>query len=140
MLRRAFARFVLAATVALPFAGCGGDSGTGPRGSVVGTWNLQTINAQPLPVVVDQQGADRLEITRDSFTFSTSTFSQTTDFRLTQGGQVTTGSVDDTGRYTVDGNALTVTFDSDGSSVTGALAANTITITDDGLVAVYRRQ
>lgn len=141
MLRRAFVRFAFAAAAAFPLAGCGGDSGTGPdRASVVGTWNLQTVNGQPLPYVIAQQGADKVELTRDSFTFSSSTFTQTTDYRLTQGGQVTTGSDADAGRYTLNGDAVTVEFNSDGSSATGALAGNTITITDEGIVGVYRRQ
>lgn len=140
MHRRLFTRLVLAAVVALPFAACG-DSGTSPgRSGVVGTWDLQTINGQPLPFVIEQQGADRFELTRDSFTFSTSRFTHTTDYRFTEAGQVEIGSEEDAGRYTLDGNALTVQFDSDGSSATAAVSGNTITFTADGIVGVYRRQ
>ncbi len=142
MLRRTFARLAFAA-LAFPLAACGGggDSPTGPTtASVVGTWNLQSINGQALPYVLQQTGADKLEVTRETFTFSSTTFTQTTDYRLTQSGRVTTDSEADAGRYTINGNAVTVTFNSDGSSVTGTVSGNTITAAADGVALVYRRQ
>jgi len=43
LMRRPFLTTLLLATTLL--AGCGSDTSTGPRGaSIVGTWNLQSIN------------------------------------------------------------------------------------------------
>jgi hypothetical protein len=53
-MRRA-GRLVAGLAVAAVLLGCGGDGATGPtptdqRAALAGTWTLQTVNGQPLPV------------------------------------------------------------------------------------------
>ena len=141
MIRRAFVRLAVAAALSLPLAACGGDGGTGLDTELSGTYTLRTVNGQALPYVVESSGPnDRFELLGDEFTFSSRTFTETTDFRVTERGVVTTDSFEDSGRYTLDGNALTVTFDSDGSSATGAVDGNTFTLAGEGFVFLYRKR
>ena len=50
--------------LALAAGACSSDS-NGPDVSVVGTWQLQTVNGQALPYVVAQSGSDKIEVTSD---------------------------------------------------------------------------
>ena len=123
-------------------AACSGDSTTAPTTvSVAGTWTLQTINGTNLPYVVAQSGSDKLEVVSDVLTAaSTGSFTQTTTVRSTLSGQVSTQSIADAGSYTLNGTAVTFRFNSDGSTGTGSIAGNTLTVTEQGFAFVYRRQ
>jgi hypothetical protein len=129
--------------LALTLAGCGGDSGptTPTNASIAGTWNLQTVNGAPLPFLFFQAGTSKQEITADQFTFTSSGgFTQITTLRNTDNGQVSTETDTDAGTYSLNGTAITVTFNSDGSSSTAAVSGNTMTVSEEGLVAVYTKQ
>jgi len=130
-------RFVAACVVLLAIA-CG-DS-TSPSASVAGTWTLQTVNGAPLPFVIAQVGADKIELTSDVITAnSNGSFTQMTTVKTTESGQVTTESIPDAGTYTQNGTAVTFTFNSDGSSGTGTLNGNTVTVASQGFSLVYTR-
>jgi hypothetical protein len=130
----------LAVFFALLALACGSDSSTTPGGTIAGTWSLKTINGTSLPFIVAQTGADKLEIVSDVYVISgTGSFTETTTLRATTNGVATTQSVADAGSYTLNGTAITVRYNSDGSSVTGSWSGNTITVTQDGLAAVYTR-
>jgi hypothetical protein len=122
-------------------AGCGSDS-TAPKASIAGTWSLQTINGTPLPFTIQAQGANKEEVTADIVTLTNDgSFTELASLRFTINGAVTTQSVPDAGRYTLNGTAVVVTFNSDGTSATGSWdGSNTITIADQGFAEVYRRQ
>ena len=131
-------RRLLAACVALLAIACG-DS-TSPSASAAGTWTLQTVNGAPLPFVLLQVGADKLELTSDVITAnSTGSFTQMTTLKTTEDGQVTTESIPDAGTYTQAGTAITFTFNSDGSTGTGTLTGNTVTVASQGYSLVYTR-
>ena len=137
-------RRVLAVLVALALIACGGDSTTSPTASIGGTWSLRTVNGAPLPYVVLASGTDKEEIVSDVFTLTANgvsggAFTQLTTLRFTQNGQVTSQSIPDAGNYTLNGSAVTIQFNSDGSTVTGSWSGNTITITQDGFAGVYQR-
>ena len=140
MIRRAFVRLAVAAALSLPFAACGGDGGTGLDTELSGTYTLRSVNGQPLPFVAYEDAVEKFELLGDEFDFGARTFTQSTDFRYTERGVVTTDTFEDSGRYTLDGNALTVEFDSDGSSVTGAVDGNSFTLAGDGVVLLYRKR
>jgi hypothetical protein len=90
--------------------------------------------------VLLQVGADKLELTSDVITAnSTGSFTQMTTIRSTEGGQVTNESIPDAGTYTQAGTAVTFTFNSDGSSGTGTLSGNTVTVASQGYSLVYTR-
>src|SRR5262245_42183221 len=123
-------------------AACGGDSTTGPtvQEQIAGTWTLSTVNGAPLPFIIAQSGANKLELLSDVFVVaSTGSFTQTSTVRSTISGVVSTQSVADAGTYTVNGTAITLHFNSDGSTGTASWSGNTMTTTDAGVALVYRR-
>ena len=133
---------LIACMLLLVGAACGGDSPTQPTSSsVAGTWSLQTINGTGLPYIVAQTGSDKVELTSDVLTVvGSGSFTQITQVRVTQNGQVSTQSIPDAGSYVLNGTAVTFTFNSDGSSGTGSLSGNTLTVAEDGFAYVYRKQ
>src|SRR5262245_21206057 len=123
-------------------AACGGDSTTGPpvQEQIAGTWTLSTVNGAPLPFTIAQTGTNKIEILSDVFVVvSTGSFTQTTTVRSTINGVVSTQSVADAGTYTVNGTAITLHFNSDGSTGTASWSGNTMTTTDGGIALVYLR-
>jgi hypothetical protein len=93
-----------------------------------------------LPFIIAQTGANKIELMSDVFVVaSTGSFTQTTTVRSTINGVVTTESVADAGSYTVSGTAITLHFNSDGSTGTASWSGNTMTTTDGGVAAVYVR-
>ena len=123
-------------------AACGSDAPSEPTpASLAGTWRLQTVNGSGLPFVVAQLGTDKVELTSDVLTVAASgSFTQMTQIRVTQSGQVSTESVPDAGSYTLNGTAVSFTFDSDGSTGTGSLSGNALTVAASGFALVYRKQ
>lgn len=120
--------------------GCG-DDGTGPGGSIVGTWSLQSVNGTNLPFVIAQTGQNKTELTGDVYSvLAGGAFTQVTTIRTTINGAVTNQTITDSGSYTQNGTAVTFFFASDGSSVTGAVSGSTITMADDGVSGIYRKQ
>ena len=123
-------------------AACGGDSTTAPpvQEQIAGTWTLSTVNGAPLPFTIAQTGTNKIEILSDVFVVvSTGSFTQTTTVRSTINGVVSTQSVADAGTYTVNGTAITLHFNSDGSTGTASWSGNTMTTTDGGIALVYLR-
>jgi hypothetical protein len=147
MLRRSF----VSALVGLALlAACGGDSATAPdprptTTSIAGTYNLQTVNGAPPPVIIFQSGADRVEVMSGNFTVNAnSTFSNTHTFRATSGGQTVTLTETCTGTYALTGNSLSFSEATSGElcggTFTGTVSGNTLTVAYDAtLQAVYRR-
>jgi lipocalin-like protein len=130
-------RLVLALTTASLLA-CG-DS-TGP-GSVVGTWNLRTVNGSQLPYTVYLvQPTYRLEIMSARFIADDDgTYTGAVTLRETNNGQVTTTTDSDFGTWSQANNTLTIT-DSEGAVSTATISGNTITLSEQGFVSVYRRE
>ena|SRR5438067_7463471 len=131
-------------TLALLLVGvsCGGDSPTAPTlASVAGTWSLQTVNGGALPFVVSQTSTSKLEVISDVLIVALGgTFTETTTIRTTQNGAVSTQAQADAGTFVLNGTAVAFTFNSDGSTGTGSLSGNTMTVTDLGFAFVYKKQ
>jgi len=121
---------------------CGDDSTTAPTNdSVAGTWSLQSINGTGLPYVVFQIGADKVELVSDVVVaVASGAFTQTTVVRTTTSGQVTTESQADAGTWSLNGTAVTFQFNGDGTTGTGSISGNTMTIAESGFAFVYRKQ
>lgn len=88
-------------------AACTGSDATapGPSVSVIGSWSLQTVNGAPLPYVMDQNGADKSELTADVITFiGGGQFTQVSQVRVTSAGQVSTQPVLQAGTFTMKRN------------------------------------
>ena len=119
---------------------CGGDATAPQVVSVAGAWTLQSINGTTLPFVVAQTGANKVEVVSDVITVvATGSFTQTTTYRTTDNGHVTTESFADAGSYTVNGNADTFHFTSDGSTGTAVFDASTLTVASSGTSYIYKR-
>lgn len=120
-MRRLVLRLGLA-SAALAAGACGGDGPpaitdpTDDADLAVGVYALLTINGQPLPFLLDQEGSDLLEITAGTVSLELNrSFSDVTTYRLTLSGVVTT--------------------ETDGATGTWDLAGNTVFLTPTGLTA-----
>ena len=134
-------RKALIALAAVALLGCGGDS-TGPAVSAVGTWNLQTVDNAPLPytAVLIANPLYKLEILSDVFVVhADGSYTETFTERETDGTTVTTTSDEDDGTWVQNGTALSITS-SDQTTTGASISGNTITVSSQGLVLVYKRQ
>jgi hypothetical protein len=121
---------------------CGKESPTAPVvPNVVGTWTLRTIGGQSLPVVLDRAGSDMIELmAAEVVAAENGTFTTTSTERTTIGGQATSRSYAEDGRYALVGADVTFTFTIDNSTVTGALRGDSLTFAGSGTAVVYRRR
>ena len=116
------------------------SDGTGPSRGVVGTWRLQTVDGQPLPFTLPEEGVVKFDLTGETMTLVASgRMTMVTEFRVTDGGNVFAESVPDAGSYSVNGSKVAFKFDSDGSTPTATVNGDTMTLDDIGLTFVYRR-
>lgn len=136
MMRRLIPLVALAVAVA-----CGSDSTTQPTfASLAGTWTLQSVNGSPLPFTISQSGTDKEELLSDVITASPNgTYTEVAQFRTTINGQSTVSTENDTGTFTLNGTAITVTGNLTGVN-NGAVSGNTITLTEEGFVWVFQKQ
>lgn len=112
-----------------------------------GTFVLQTVNGQILPVTIADSVSPplRIDIISGSITISdNNTFTDVTAFRQTMGGVVSTRTVSCTGTFTVAGNqfnfAETVIAPDCGRQFVGFLSGTTLrTTVVGGETAVYIR-
>ncbi|HSE51855.1 MAG TPA: hypothetical protein VLB00_06680 [Gemmatimonadales bacterium] len=104
-----------AGALAVALAACSDSTGPGTD-DLVGSYDLITIDGASLPVIVDQIGEDKAEITMGTVTLDEDgIFGDVTEIRITEGGVVTTEVQSTQGTWTVSGS--TVTFlPNDGSA------------------------
>ncbi|HEY9229782.1 MAG TPA: hypothetical protein VIP11_24235 [Gemmatimonadaceae bacterium] len=135
-------RYLAALLLAVSVASCGSDGPSTPdRPSPVGSWTLSTIGGVPLPYILEQLGDDKLELVEAAFTTTnTGTFSAVSKQRMTISGQATDQSFNEDGSYTMNGETVKLTFNTDNSSVNGTLRGDSITFADSGIPVVYRRR
>ena len=122
-------------------AACGSDSPAAPTSTnVVGGWNLRTVNGTGLPYTVNQTATSKHELTALTFTATgDGKFTESDSYRDTNNGVVTLSSSNDSGTWTINGNAITFTFASDGLSDTATISGDVMTINDAGVVLVFDR-
>jgi hypothetical protein len=125
--------------VLVTLAGCGGDAATNPGpATVAGTYTLRTMNGSPLPYTLVQLGDDKFEVLSDAITLKDGgTWTGGGSIRVTEGGQTSTTTVTSTGTYSLTGTAITIT--SLTGSATGTVERGTLTVTEEGLLAVYTK-
>jgi hypothetical protein len=139
-------RWLALMTLALSVASCRGDGLSEPTNvvsfsTVAGTWTLRTIGGAGLPFVLDQAGADKIELINAAIVATANGgFTATSTERTTISGQATSQSYSDGGSFIVTGTSVIFTFSSDGASATGALLGDSLTFTGNGVPIVYRRQ
>jgi hypothetical protein len=111
-----------------------------------GTFTLQTVNGQALPVTIADSVSPplRIDVLSGAITIADNfTFTDVTTFRQTLAGTVSTRSIARTGTYTVAGNQFTFVEDAAtdcGRSFTGIMTGTTLRASlVGGATAVYIR-
>lgn len=96
-----------AGVLVVALAAC--SDATGPDSdNLVGSYDLITVDGASLPVIVDQIGEDKAEITMGTVTLDEDgTFGDVTELRITEAGVVTTEVVSTQGTWTVSGSTVT---------------------------------
>jgi hypothetical protein len=99
---------------------CAGDGGTGVRASVAGTYQLSTVNGQPLPFTESSTGAVVRITAGQLVAQSDGTFSEAlTKSTTPPGGATTTATTTATGTYTVGDQVIVFNYGSIGSLLGG---------------------
>lgn len=136
---------IMIALAATALLGCSGDKTTGPaQDPAVGVYVLQTVNGSGLPYNAGTSGGVTVEILNDQYSINADgTYSEQGAFRLSQSGTTVTQQFVETGVWSRNGTALTLTITAssigDAGSYSGALSGSTLTITQTGFVGVYRK-
>jgi hypothetical protein len=121
---------ILTAVVLATATACNGSDVVNPSGSVVGTWNLRTLNGSPLPVALSSSSvleAEQLRLNNDG------TYSDVASY--SDGGTLT-----EVGFYDINNNLITFQDQTDGFSYTGSVSGNVLTESNNGFVGVYQRE
>ena len=130
-----------AGALAVALAACSDSTGPGTD-DLVGSYDLITIDGASLPVIVDQIGEDKAEITMGTVTLDEDgIFGDVTEIRITEGGVVTTEVQSTQGNWTVSGS--TVTFvPNDGSGNYSMTWNGQLRLTQlfQGFTLVYERE
>jgi hypothetical protein len=134
---KTIARLLLLAVVPV-FAACDDDGG--PELNVEGTYQLQTVNNQALPFVLDQEGTIYLEeLLSAAITLNANgTFTDIATVRTTDNGVVTTESQPDGGIYTQNNSVVSLHYQG-GGTINTTVNGNTMTIVGPGLTFVFRK-
>ena len=138
---RRFLKMVVVVLASGLLTACGEDTPTGTNGtSIFGTYALQTILGESLPLIALEEGDDKLEITAGSIRLnSDDTYSRSLTTRLTQSGNVTTDVFTVAGTFTANGSTLQFSGSGDEGPFTGSISGNTLTIIDESRPFVYRK-
>jgi hypothetical protein len=120
-------------------AACGGDSGTGARASVTGSYQLSTVNGQPLPFSESSTGAV-VKITAGQLVAeSNGAFTETlTKSTTPPGGATTTAPVVASGTYTVGNDVIVFAYAGTGS-VLGSLTNTGLSIQNGSNSFEYKK-
>ena len=131
---------MLLMAVSLPLTACGDDDDpSGPTIEASGTYSLSTVNGEQLPVTVARLGADSLQILDGRIELNTdNTFSDSSTYRLAEGGEVTTEADVVTGTYSQSRNTLTL-YPLEGAAYSLAVSEDALTQTFGQFVLVYRK-
>ena len=103
-------------------------------------YNLISVDGGSLPAEVDS-GSDWIEevTTGRVDLFADGRFTTSFTWRRTsQSTGVTTESETESGTYQISGTTLSATYDT-GSSISGTISGNDITVTEDGHTLVFRK-
>jgi hypothetical protein len=109
-----------------------------PKG-IAGFYVLESINDQPIPVVVVDEPDFKLEVLQGSFTIDAiPTYSTSGLYRQTEGGETFILGQNTNGSYTRKGTAIFFK-EEDGTLIDGTLSNGVLTVDMGGFSAVFRR-
>jgi hypothetical protein len=131
--------------LAVTASACGGDSGTGPKATLPGSYNMTTVNTNPVPVIVYQDATYKLELVSGTFVVADNgTYTESVVIRETDSTGPLVTPIACPGTYTRSGNTLSLTepeSDNCGGTYTGTWDGKS-TVTVDyggGLLVAYKR-
>lgn len=124
-------------------AACGSDTTTGPDVdlSFVGTYTLRTIDGSKLPYVFLQTGQDAAAMTASTIVIADGgTWSEQSEFRITDNGQTETQVVSNNGTWFRSANNLILTSTlHNNTPYSGTFSTNQLTLSDGSLTYVFSR-
>lgn len=132
---------LLRACLLLLATACASASGT-PGAALAGDYTVESVNDRPLPARLREYPSGHSELVSGGLTLrADGTFLETGAVRLITGGVANTNTQTATGTYTVDGSRLTLRYERDGRTVTGAVDGGKLLVEASGDLKVrYRRQ
>lgn len=133
----------LAALALTAVAACGGSDG--PTGvtpdQIAGTYSLQTVNGQSLPLTLPVGPDETITLRSGSVTLNADrSCSHQHDVAYTADGTTTSDNTPVPCTYSVNGNTIVTTDSDDGTKVTGTYSDGAITTNVEGVVSIYRKQ
>lgn len=122
--------------------GCGPDALVQPTTrTMVGTWNLQSINGQPLPYTDPQASGYKFETLSNSVTMDSRGFYRSRgQYRITSNGRMTMYATADSGTYALSDPQLVIVSMATGDSQIGTVSGTTITFVAPGHTFVLRKK
>jgi Lipocalin-like domain len=122
--------------------GCGSDATMQPpAGRMVGTWNLQTINGQPLPYADPQASGYKFETLSNTVTMDSRGFYRSRgQYRVTTNGRPATYATTDSGTYSLNEPQLVVVSMATGESQVGTVSGKTLTFIAPGHTFVLMKK
>lgn len=142
LIRKPSSRYLLAVLAFSSVVACGGsDAATTPLApSAIGAWTLSTINGTALPFTLMASGGNKSEAIGSTLTIvQGGSYTATFIVRNTTNGQQSTQSSSQAGTYVVNGTAISLRTNSDGTVVSGSVSGNSLTLTEEGAVYLYVR-
>jgi hypothetical protein len=135
-------RFACIASL-LVLAGCGGSDGTttSTATSIVGTYNLQTVNGVHVPATIVASTDGTFVAIDDVVTLNADhTYSEAGHVRITlPNGTTTTSPETDAGTYSSTNGAVQLISTDGNGTTSGAINSNTLTIIAQGATLVYSK-
>jgi hypothetical protein len=123
----------MAALVSVIFA-CGGETSAPGDSGPVGSWQLESVAGKPLPFVYSAGVAAGVAYKSEYLSVTLTMYSDGKYLiagreRETHGATSTLSNFQETGRWSIATKSLALTSDEDGSTTTGTINGNTMTIT-----------
>ena len=126
---RSIVRVAVSVGVLAALVSCGGDGGTGVRASVAGTYQLSTVNGQPLPFTENSSGAVVKVTAGQLVAQSDGAFTESLTRSTTPpGGATTTATTTATGTYTVGNQVIVFTYAGSAGTALGSLTGGGLSI------------
>jgi hypothetical protein len=140
---RSIVRLAVSVGALATLVACGSDSGTGVRASVAGTYQLSTVNGQPLPFTMNSSGAVVVITAGQLVAESNGAFTETITRTTTPpGGTATTATIAATGTYSVGTSVIVFTYADVGGTVgtvLGSLTSGGLSIQNGANAFEYKK-
>jgi len=106
---------------------------------MAGTYALQSIDDEPVPVTLAVLGSNKLEAMSGMLVLSDDgTFNLTTELHITNNGSTSTETASDHGDWESEGLEITL-MDSDGGRTTGGMDGTTVTLVISQVPWLYQK-